>query len=177
MAEKEIRHPDGRIEHPSVKNEPSDVSFRWIGIILLGAMGLAVIIFVAVLIFFHRYNDYQSAIRKSSFPLAPSGGERLEQLPPEPRLEQLDRLRRIEKPNVYLREATKEAVLESYGETGEDGFIHVPIERAMKYLAGKLPARKDQSKTAADKHANGLINSGASNSGRLFREEPKWSTK
>jgi heme/copper-type cytochrome/quinol oxidase subunit 1 len=177
MAEEEIRHPDGRIEHPQVRNEPTDVSFRWIAVILVGAMVLAVIILVAVLAFFYRYEDYQSAIRKSPFPLAPSGQERLEKMPPEPRLEQIDRLRGIEKPNVYLRETTKEAVLASYGPTDEDGFIHVPIERAMKYLASKLPARKGESKGAAEKHANGLVDSGASNSGRLFREEPKWSTK
>lgn len=177
MAEEEIRHPDGRIEHPSVRNEPTDASFRWIAIILLGAMVLAVVIFASVLGFFNSYNRYQSALRKSPYPLAPSGKDLLDKMPPEPRLEQFDRLHDIQKPNVYLREATKEAVLESYGPTDEDGFIHVPIERAMKYLAGKLPARKDESKTAADKHANGLIDSGASNSGRLFREEPKWSTK
>jgi hypothetical protein len=174
MAEEEIRHPDGRIEHPAVRSEPSDASFRWIAVILAGALVLAVVIFASVLAFINSYNDYQSALRKSPYPLAPSGKQLLDKMPPEPRLEQFDRLHDIQTPNVRLREATKEAVLESYGKTDDEGFIHVPIERAMKYLAGKLPARKD---AAADKHANGLVDSGASSSGRLFREEAKWSTK
>jgi hypothetical protein len=186
MAEEEIRHPDGRIEHPSVRHEPTDASFRWVFIILVGSMVLAVVIFSSVLAFFTSYNNYQDTIRKSPFPLGPTPSGKL---PGEPRLEQLDRRPppglehppSPETPDVYLRQKTKEEVLASYGKTDEDGFIHVPIDRAMKYLAGKLPARKSgpgaKAAEAADKHANGLVDSGASNSGRLFREEPKWSTK
>ena len=179
MAEEEIHHADGRIEHPSVRSEASDASFRSVGAVLVGALVLAVVIFVSVWGFFNCYNDSQSALRKSPYPLAPApapaapGSSR--GLPPEPRLEQLDRLSGIETANVYRREAAKENVLESYGKTDDDGFIHVPVERAIQHLAGKLPDRKDEPPGA--QHANGLVDSGAPNSGRLFREKPKWSSK
>jgi hypothetical protein len=172
MAEEEIRHPDGRIEHPSVRSEKTDVSFRWIVSLLVGAMVLAAVIHYAVLLFFYGYNDYQSELRKSPYPLAPAPSGKL---PPEPRLEQLDRMEGIERANVYVREATKEAVLTSYGPTPEKGFVHVPIDRAIKHLVGKLPARKEQAESG--RRDSGLVDAGEPNSGRIFRGRPKWSEK
>jgi hypothetical protein len=174
MAEQEIRHPDGRIEHPSVRHEKSDASLRWVLGLLLGAMVLAVIIFGSISWFFHDYNAYQSNLRRSAFPLAPDAQKRLETLPPEPRLEQVDRLRGSEASNGFKREQAQQEILGSYGPLpGEEGFIHVPIDVAMKYLAGKLPARAE--KTDAEAHDNGLVDGGQPNSGRMFRRKPRWS--
>ena len=54
MAEQEVRHPDGRIEHPHVRHERTDARFRPILIILIAALVLAVVIHVAVYAFFRR---------------------------------------------------------------------------------------------------------------------------
>jgi hypothetical protein len=164
--EEEIRYPDGRIEHPGVQYEHHDASFRGVVFVLVGLMCLASFHFYMVLWFYHSYSRYQAGIKKSPFPLAAGPSQ---ELPREPHLEQLDRLEESQRSNVYAREASKEQVLQSYGRTAEKGFVHIPIDRAMELLADKLPARKGQPGTQSK--ANGLVDSGASNSGRMFRKE------
>ena len=88
MAE-EIRHPDGRIEHPSVRHEPTDASFRWILGTVVAAAILGVVIHFLILIYFNRARDALAQTRQSRFPLAAKTSW---SLPLEPRLEQLDRL-------------------------------------------------------------------------------------
>ena len=102
-------------------------------------------------------------VKKSGFPLAASQNA---DLPPEPRLEQLDRKADIVTPDVYLREAAKERTLHSYGPTEDKAYIHVPIERAMKLVANKLPVRKEKEDRSKE---DGLIDAGESNSGRMLR--------
>lgn len=165
----EIRHPDGRIEHPSVRHERGDASFRWILVILIGAMGFAALVHYVLLQFFYDYRGYEAAIKKSPYALAPTPSERL---PPEPRLEPLDRTSGIESSNIYVRLADKEAILNSYGTTGQKGFVHIPIDRAMTYLENKLPARPEPA--ANQWRQDGLVDAGESNSGRMFRGQPKW---
>jgi hypothetical protein len=165
MAE-EIHHPDGRIEHPSVRYEHSDANFRAIVIIILSTMALAALIQTAVLAFFLDFRSYQEGIKKSPYPLAPSPSTAL---PAEPRLEQIDRLAGVESANVYERMARKEEDLNRYGETPEQGFVHIPIERAMKLLENKLPARPELPAEQA-KRSGGLVDAGESNSGRMFRK-------
>jgi hypothetical protein len=41
----------------------------------------------------------------------------------------------------------------------------------MDFLAGKLPARKEKLTAEQARRQNGLVNAGASNSGRMFRGE------
>jgi hypothetical protein len=163
----EVHHADGRIEHPHVRYEPTDARFRPILLILIGAAALAVVVFAGVWWFFRAEQDYQAAVKRTDFPLQPGPSEAL---PAEPRLEQVNRMAGIEKGNVYEREASKEAILHSYGDTPETGYIRIPIERAMGLLAGKLPARAEK----PDKKANGLVDAGESNSGRMFRGKPQW---
>jgi hypothetical protein len=55
----------------------------------------------------------------------------------------------------------------------ENGFVRIPIEEAMTLLANKLPARPSPPARERQKE-NGLVDAGASNSGRLFRKEPQW---
>jgi hypothetical protein len=168
-AEEEIHYPDGRIEHPAVRYEHRDASFRGVALVLIGLMCVASFHFYMVLWFYHRYAGYEAAIKRSPFPLA---AEPSEQLPRSPRLEQVDRLANIKSPDVSLREGVREQVLQSYGATSEKGFVHIPIDRAMELLANKLPARKGQ--PAKPPRDNGLVDSGASNSGRMFRKEGPW---
>jgi hypothetical protein len=165
----EIRHPDGPAEHPSVKTEKSDASFTAIAVVLLAAAALGAIILVAIWGFFAKWNRYESEIKKSPYPLAAQPSDAL---PPEPRLEPLDRTSGIEKSNVYLRLKQEEDVLTSYGPT-EEGYVHIPVGRAMDLLAGKLPARAAPS-AEAERKAGGLMGSGEPNSGRMFREGPRW---
>ena len=134
----EVHHPDGRIEHPSVRHEHSDASFGWVLGLIIGAAILGVIIFFAVLEFLDHTAEAMAVRRGSRFPLA---GGPSNMLPPEPRLEQLNRLAGIAASNAEAREAGKLAVLNSLGASSEAGFVHIPIERAMQLLADKLPAR------------------------------------
>jgi hypothetical protein len=159
----EIRHPDGRVEHPSVHHEPTDANFRWIATILLAGVGFGVVSLCVILVAYNKYRQHQEEIKRSPFPLAPTPSTAL---PPEPRLEQVDRAVGINNPSV----AAEERLLESYGPAPEAGYAEIPIAEAMKRLAGKLPVRAggpDQ-----DKRANGLVDAGEPNSGRLFREKP-----
>ena len=166
----ETRHADGHIEHPSVKTEKSDASFGAVVIVLLAAAGFGVLIFGLMLGYFYKRAQHEAEIKRSPYPLAaqPSAA-----LPPVPRLEPLDRTLGDEAANVYLRLERKEDALTRYGPTREAGYVHVPIGRAMDVLAGKLPARAAPS-AAAERKASGLTGSGEPNSGRMFREGPRW---
>ncbi len=70
MAE-EIRHDDGRIEHPSVRHEKTDASFPWILGLILGAAFLGALIFYLIWLFFNNHGATLAEERKSPFPLAP----------------------------------------------------------------------------------------------------------
>jgi hypothetical protein len=133
----EIRDADARIEHATVRHEPTDADLRWIGGMVAGAAIVCVLLFYLVLLFFHQCSDSLAEQRKSRFPLANEAGK----LPPEPRLEQLDRMTLNPSVNGYGRQWAKLEILYSYGDTAEPGFIHVPIDKAMALLANKLPAR------------------------------------
>jgi hypothetical protein len=162
----EIRHPDGRPVHPEIRYEGSDANFRWILGILLAAMVFAALVQYLVLVFFVDYRDYQSEIKKSPFPLAPGPSNTL---PREPRLEQLDRVTGIEKPNIYVRQETREEVLNSVGRTKEKGYVYIPIQKAMELLENQLPAR---AAPAGPQRDNGLVDAGEPNSGHLLRRRP-----
>jgi hypothetical protein len=167
MAE-EIHHPDGRIEHPSVRHERSDANFRWILGIILGAMVFAAVVQYVLLVFVNGYAGYEAKTKKSPYPLATAPSTTL---PREPRLEQLDRTAGIESPDVYKREAAKGDILGSYGPTAEEGFVHIPIDLAMALQANNLPVRAEPP-ASQRRRENGLVDAGASNSGRMFRGKP-----
>jgi hypothetical protein len=167
--EREIHHADGRIERPGIRYEPKDVSFGWLLVVLLVGIGILGVISYTI---WHFYWFQESALEesgKSPYPLAPAP---LMQLPPEPRLEQLNRMAGVERSNVFKRQLAKEKVLHGYGPTAEKGFVHVPIQHAMKVLAaksqaGQLPESKPRPPAARDQ---GLLDAGESNSGRMFRK-------
>jgi hypothetical protein len=152
------------VPHLEVRHEPTDVSVRWILWLLAGGVLLGLIINVAIWFLFQTLACHQDHVKQSPFPLAPTPNERL---PAEPRLEQLERTANPSRENAFLRQAAREAKLKTYGHTEQAGYVHIPIDRAMTALAGKLPVRQKDS--ANDKRAGGLVDAGASNAGRLFR--------
>lgn len=151
--------------HKNVRWEERDVSV--LGFFLVGAaIGLfgAGLLLVVRLMLWHE--EQVLAQRKASgFPLVsqPSG-----QLPAEPKLEPINRLENVKSSDGFSRYLQQERQLHSYGETSDDGFVHVPIEQAMKIIVDKLPIRELQ---PSDARSHGLVNAGEANSGRMFREE------
>lgn len=179
----------GRLEHPDVHHERTDASFRAIVGVAVVSIVLAIIIHGALLWFLFHYGDYLAERRESSFPVATQQRDQLqpgpgshplnggaqagqrESLPPEPRLDPINVREGIPEASpaeLYARDTT---LLHSYGPTQEKEFIHIPIDRAMTFLAGKLPARTEPA--PAERHDLGLRDGGESNSGRLFREKPR----
>lgn len=163
----EPRPSDGQPTHPEVRHEPRDVSLGAIVLILICAGFCGVVVLVLVYGHFARLRDDFAVDRKTRYPLH---ADRAPMLPPEPRLQSIDRLEKIDIPNVAARLKAKEAVLHSYGSASEKGYVRVPVERAMDALAGKLPARRGPS----DPRTHGLVDFGEPNSGRLFRKEAPW---
>jgi hypothetical protein len=170
MAEyEEIRHPDGRIEHPAVRYEPTDVHLGWVlGLILVAGCIVAAEGFV-VWRFYWFQAGRQAAAKQSPYPLAPNP---LTQLPAEPRLEQLNRMAGSERSNVFQRQLAREKTLHSYGPTAEKGFVHVPVLEAVKVLAAEGPSgalRKREDSPPQTILGQGLLDSGEPNSGRILR--------
>jgi hypothetical protein len=164
-------------EHPSVRYERTDASFKGVFTVVVIAGVLGALFCVMVWLFFSRVQEEEALRKKSPFPLA--GAQQAAAgpstaLPREPRLEQVDRLAGSDRPDGYSREVDRLRILDSYGPTDEEGFIHVPIEQAIGYLANekKLPARPEPS-AGQRRRAGGLVDGGEPNSGRLFREGPR----
>jgi hypothetical protein len=168
LPHEDVLDPDGRIEHPSIHYEDRDVTFRWVLIVAIVGVCVGAALFGLVYAFFRADTDRLASRRESEFPLAEHPSE---VPPPEPRLEQIDRLAGIARENIFLRESAKENQLDSYGETQEQGFVHIPIGRALESLAGHLPVRKEP--PPGPSKDNGLVDSGASNSGRMLRGAPR----
>ncbi len=168
---KKFGRPDGSLEHPEVRYEGSDANFRWIFTILLGAVAVGLVIMGVVWFFFYQFRDYQAQIKQSPFPLA-TGPSTAVPLPP--RLEQIDRMAGVESPNVFERESAKLEVLDSYGATAEEGFIHIPIERAIQVLL-ENKTLKSRPEPPADqlRRSSGLLDAGEPNAGRLFNGGPQ----
>ena len=93
-----------------------------------------------------------------------------DRLPPEPRLEQIDRMAGAGASKFSKALAEKEKVLNSYGPSEEKGFVRVPIQEAIKATAGKLPVRKQPPGGVKD---NGLMDAGQPNSGRILNGDSK----
>jgi hypothetical protein len=152
-------------QESTVRYERKDIRFGCLLAVMLVAAGVVAVLGYTVWRFFWWEARSQDARNRSAYPLrAPSI-----QLPPEPRLEQLDRMARTEGADVYDNLAADEKQLNSYGATDEKGFVHIPIQKAMQTIAGQLRVRKQSPGSAATD--NGLLDSGESNSGRIFRGE------
>ncbi|HEX3997863.1 MAG TPA: hypothetical protein VHX65_04875 [Pirellulales bacterium] len=164
----EIRHDDGRIEHPSVKRESKDVWPARIITILLCCVCVGGLDFFVVWHFFLHDESKEAAIKASTYPLAPAPSIAL---PSEPRLDPLNRMVGNEQANVFQTQLDDLAQLNQVGPAKEQGFVRIPIQEAMKLVVPRLPVRK-QADPAAGKD-NGLRYGGGPNSGRVFEETEK----
>lgn len=140
----DLNHPDGQAVNPDVRHERSDVNVRGILGFAVGFILVAILIHFLLVWQFGHQRQRQARIKESQFPLAAGASG---QLPPEPRLEPLDRLHGIETSDVCERLRAKEEQLESYGPSSEQGYAHIPIGRAMDILAGKLPVQTGSAET------------------------------
>jgi len=175
----EITHPDGRIEHPQVKYEKSDVSFGAIATIILGALVFAAFVQYVILLYFHDVRKHEAQSKESPYPLGPSAEQLSDTLPRKPVLEQVDRLAGVESNDNYKRQVKRELRLNSYGPTEEEGFVHIPIDRAIdlieqegQRLKSRPPLANAEEKKRYEeqrRRSGGLVDYGASNSGRVFR--------
>ena len=150
--------------NPGVRYERKDIRLRWLLLLLAGGVCFAVTHYFVTWQFFWWHERRQEAAGQSPYPAAPGLST---QLPPPPRLEQLDHMATGET-DISKSLAAKEQLLNSYGPAAEAGFVHIPIQEAIKKNAGKLPVRKPAGPSPKD---NGLMDSGESNSGRMFRGE------
>ncbi len=154
-------------EHPAVKYEPRDVRFRWVlyGAIIVVATG---VILVFICSFYFRAKIHSLSKEGQGFPLAPHP---LSELPPQPRLDPVERMAEHQETPIFHRHQQLVDRLHGYGSTSDKGFLHVPIKRAMDSLAGQLPVRENPIENSFSD--NGLVDSGEPNSGRLFRKAPE----
>ena len=154
-------------EHPDVRYERKDIRLGPLLGLIVAAICVLVAVGFGIWYFYWWQAGAEQAIKQSPYPLvtAPSG-----KLPPEPRLEQLNEMERGEAASVFTRLAAQEKALNSYGPTAEKGFVHIPIQQAIKLTAGKLPVKQPAAGQAAKDR--GLIDAGESNSGRMLRGGP-----
>jgi hypothetical protein len=149
---------------PDVRYETRDVRFRWVLILAVAGCCIGAVIFFLVRGFYWAALESRSDGQAAEF--APRETP-TSQLPPEPRLELLDRLEKTPASNVSKWETGEEKALETYGASDEKGFVRVPLQRAIQTLTGHWQVRKESDRPKfKDK---GLIDAGESNSGRMFR--------
>jgi hypothetical protein len=148
------------IEHAHVHREQTDVRLRPIlGVVLAIAVGLAIVIVSARLLFNRGQVPPQAQSPASIADESP-------RLPAQPRLEPLEPQSPAAAASFAAHQREQERLLRSLGKTDEADFAHVPIDQAIRHVArglqeGKQPAKRDPKST-------GLVGGGEANSGRLF---------
>src|SRR5207247_7410869 len=129
-----------------------------------GAGAVLAIVHVAIVFFFVGSREDLADARRSKYPLAPGPSTAL---PPEPRLEQLDRHEATASSRLPRFGKVKMELLHRYGRADEDGFVYIPIDRAMKMLGNKVPARGAQGERRS--RARGLVGVGGRECGRVAK--------
>jgi hypothetical protein len=138
---------------------------RQILAILAGIAGLFLLVLVVTWRYF-RPPSPPDAQQLESYDLP------AEHLPRGPRLEPLDATNGARHSRILVDEQLLEQRLHGYGTTSENGFVHVPIERAMTAVREKLPVkpvpREEMEKSF------GLLGGGEPDSGRNYQKPPAW---
>ena len=140
-------------------------SFAIVGILVAIALVFAAIGMVCWCLLSIRRTSSDRPAQASSYSMP------ADKLPPPPRLEPLDRGETATASNVFAKQLAMEHGLHSYGDTNEAGFVHIPIEEAMKRVIAALPVRSGDAQPPVK--GFGLAG-GESNSGRLYSEAPSW---
>ena len=153
------------LKHSEVEFETAGIRLPQILAILAG-IG---ILFLVVLIATWRYfrpasppDDQQ--LESYDFPA--------EHLPRRPHLESLDDAYGARRVRAQGKERSLEQRLHTFGTTSENGFVHVPIERAMTAVIEKLSV-KPVPREEVEK-SFGLPGGGGTSSGRIFEKPPAW---
>jgi hypothetical protein len=156
-----------RLLHEEVRFEGPDIGTWRILAVLVGIVLVFVGTGLACMMFLKLNQRSDDRASQQSQYNAPD-----ESPPAGPRLEPLDRSAATASTDVFAKQLAMERTLHSYGNTPEPGFVHVPIEQAMKLVAPTLPVRPGDARPPAK--GFGLVDGGETNSGRLYSEAPVW---
>jgi hypothetical protein len=118
-------------EHPE-RLEPSDVPARPLVIFAIAAVaGTA----LTILLLYWVFSAYQARAREEDRTRTRTAVPSAAPVPPEPRLQGVPGLH-PNSPKEDLREIEESSkrILESYGGTRDEGFVRIPIERAMELV-------------------------------------------
>src|SRR6266550_1175786 len=127
--------PVGKVEHPDVQHETSDVNICGVLAFGLGLFIVAVMLHLGIWLLFEAFAAREAALRGApEFPLAAGQDNRL---PPEPRLQTNPRQDLLD-----LRSA-EDNVLDHYGWIDKNAdVVRIPIDEAMKLTVQRgLPVR------------------------------------
>ncbi len=162
--EHDIRQADDRAEHLDSPYEEKDIHLKPILALLIATGCVFAIMFAIDWYFFHAVKRTEAQDKASPYPFAPNGAS---PLPRPPRLDQIDRMADQPGQSYYDRLVEMERQLHSLGPTDEKGFVHIPIEQAMKEIVTRLPVRKEPPAEEAK-----AVHAGGSNSGRMLPGGP-----
>ena len=169
------KHSGTKEEKPDLH---SDVEFDGSEPSLIGVLGVLLAIFVSFMLSgFVAWRFVQTYMTSATASAAPkekqySYNTSSNPLPKEPRLEPLDRYQGDTDGDIFARQTAMESTLHNYGRTSDQNFVHIPVEEAIKILAGKLPSQPRSSPNVYKSY--GLVEGGESNSGRIYQEAPSW---
>jgi hypothetical protein len=163
---------DARRRHRGVQYDTTDISLRGVIVVLVGIAAVFVGLATAA----------RWALESQAPANAPPGAATTYRMPTEPlpagpQIEELNLLTGDVAANVFDAQLAQEKELDSYGPTPEDGYVHIPIDEAMKLEAAKLPAQSQQPpqpQPPVGAKSFGLVGAGESNSGQLLQETPPW---
>jgi hypothetical protein len=184
--EREIHDADGRRpasqvpRHPDAPYEEKDLHVGPILALLVATACVFATMFAVDWYFFHAQKRSEAQKKKSPYPFATRATS---SLPQAPRLDQIDRMEEQPGQRYADQLAEMERQLHASGPADEKGFVHIPIERAMKEIVKQLPLRKGPPAQAFPKEAapqrpgwqEKPVHPGDSNSGRMLPGTPPWS--
>ncbi len=154
----EVQHADGRIEHPGVRREATDISYPLVAVSIVVLGFVLAGVGLAARWLFHMENRRANGSISTADELAVKSPIQPRLEPFEPQFPTAD--------SFAVEFQAMEARLQSYGPTDDADFVHVPIEKAIEHVARQM---QNQPMVVRDAKSRGLINAGDANSGRVLR--------
>jgi hypothetical protein len=146
-------HPAGGdgLHNPSVRSEPTDLSFKGVALFAGGLVGILVVVAAGVWGLLHLLVAREAEQKKVEYSWpsenerrtpTKAGSDEHSHLPPLPRLEGMD-IERADQPSDIKEQVQRENDrLNSYGWVDRDhNIVYIPIEEAMRKTRAKLRAR------------------------------------